>query len=61
MYQNSTKNESFDFLEQICPKRIIPVENRKSEHRYSILNVQISLGTKFELKLNFLSSWDKFL
>ena len=33
------------------------VENRKSEHHYEILHIQISLGIKFRLKLTLLNFW----
>ena len=39
--------DSFDFLDQICPKRVIPIKNRKIEHHW-ILHIPISLGTKFQ-------------
>ena len=35
------------------------VENRKSEHHYKILHIQIGLGTKFRFKLILLSFWIK--
>ena len=38
---------------------VFPVENRKSEHRYGILHIWISLGTNFQLKLIILSFWTK--
>ena len=31
MYQISGETDDLDFLEQICPKRVIPVQNKKSE------------------------------
>ena len=36
------------------------VKNRKSEHRYWILHIRISLGTKFQLKRTILILWTKF-
>ena len=44
----------FDFFDDICPKRVLPVENRKSEHRHGILHIQIIFGTKFQFKLKIL-------
>ena len=41
------------FLDKICPKRVFPVENRKSE-LYGILHIRISLNTKFQPKLTIL-------
>ena len=31
-HQISAYTDNFDFLEQIHPKRVFPVENRKSKH-----------------------------
>ena len=33
-YQISAKHDNFDFLDQLCPKRTFPGENRRSEHHY---------------------------
>ena len=38
------------FLDQICSKKINPVQNRKSEHHHRIQHIQISVNTKFHLK-----------
>ena len=35
------------------------VKNRKIEHRHGILLIQISLGTKFQLKLTILICFDQ--
>ena len=51
------KLKMFDFLDQICPKRVCLVENRKSQHHHLILNIRISLGTKFHFK--HLEFWDQ--
>ena len=37
----------FDFFDQICPKRVLPVENKKRKHQHGILDSQIIFGTKF--------------
>ena len=50
-YQISALTDNFDFFDQICPKKVFLVKNRKSEHHHWILLIQISLGTKFQLKL----------
>ena len=50
---NFTLN-NFEFLDQICPRKIFMVKNRKSEHHHWIPHIQISLGTKFQLKLTIL-------
>ena len=49
-----------DFLEQICPKSLFLVENRRNEHLNWILHIHIILGTKFQLKLTILVFWTKF-
>ena len=33
-YQISAKTNDFDYLDQICPEKIFPVENRKIELHY---------------------------
>ena len=53
-----TKN--FYILNQICPTRVFPVWNGKSEHHHWILNIWISLGAKFQLKLTILNFGTKF-
>ena len=42
------------FLNQICLKRVSPVKNIKSEHQHWILDIWISLGFQFQLKLTIL-------
>ena len=45
---------------QICTKRVFPVENKKkSKLHYWIIQVRISPGTKFQLKLTILIFWTK--
>ena len=41
-------------MDEIWPKRIFPAENGESEHYNWILHIQISLSTKFQLKLTIL-------
>ena len=41
-------------MNQICPKRVFPLENKKSEQHHWILHIWISLGIKFHLKLTVL-------
>ena len=36
------------------------MESKKSEHQHCILNVRISLGSKFQVKLRILILWTKF-
>ena len=56
---NFTLN-NFEFLDQICPRKIFMVKNRKSEHHHWIPHIQISLGTKFQLKLTILIFLTRF-
>ena len=53
---NLTLN-NFEFLDQICPRKILMVKNRKIEHHHFIPHIQVSLGTKFQLKLTILIFW----
>ena len=50
-YQISAQIDKFDFLDQICSRKITSDKNRKSEHHHWTLHIQISIGTKFQLKL----------
>ena len=50
----------FWFFASNLPKKIFPVENRKSEYHHGILHIWISLGTKFEPKQTILCIWTKF-
>ena len=59
-YQISAKTHSFDFLDQICSKRLFAIKNRKSKHHHQILHIRIGLPTKFQLKLIILIFWTKF-
>ena len=45
---------------QSLPKKVFPVENRKSEHPHRILHFWISLSTKFRVKLRSLIFCTKF-
>ena len=58
-YQVSPWTDNFHFLDQISPKRVFPIKNRKSEHDHLILHAQISVGSKFQLKLIILIFWTK--
>ena len=60
LVQNFSSNWQFWFFGPNLPKKVFPVENRKSEHHHGILHIWISLGTKFQLKLIILSFWTKF-
>ena len=48
---NFNLNWQLWFLDQSCPKRVSLVEKRKSEFHYWILQIWISLGSKFQLKV----------
>ena len=48
---------NFEFLDEICQKRVLPVKNRTSEHQHWILHIWIRLSTKFQLKLTILIFW----
>ena len=58
--RNFSSNWQFWFFGPNLPKKVFPVENRKSKHHHGILHIWISLGTKFQLKLIILSFWTKF-
>ena len=47
-------------MEQICPKSIFPIKNRKIEHQHWIKHIQIRVGTKFQFQLIILTFWTKF-
>ena len=52
---------NFEFLDSICPKRIFMVKKRKSQHHHHwIRHIEISLGTKFQLKLTILILLTRF-
>ena len=59
-YRVSPWTGNFNFLEQICPKGIFPIKNRKIEHQHWIKHIQIRLGTKFQFQLIILTFWTKF-
>ena len=48
-------------MEQICPKRVFPFENKRSEERHWILHIWVNLGIKFHLKLTILIFWTKLV
>ena len=60
LVQNFSSNWQFWFFGANLPKKVFPVENRKSEHHHEVLYIWISLGTKFQLKLIILSFQTKF-
>ena len=60
LLQNSSSNWQFWFYGQNLPKKIVPVKNWKSEHHHWIPHIQISLRTKFQLKLTILIFLTRF-
>ena len=60
IFQISTQTDNFDLLDQIYPKRVFLVKNRKREHHHWILHIWIGLGTKFQLRLTILIFCAKF-
>ena len=50
---------NFESWNQICPERVFPVKNGKSEHHFWILDNAISLGTKFQFRLTILIFLDE--
>ena len=59
-YKISGETVNFDILDQVCPKKVFLVENRKREHHHWILRIWIGLSTKFQAKLSILIFWTKF-
>ena len=45
-----TSTDIFDFLEQICLKKIFPVQSKTYEYHHQTQHICISLDTKFTLK-----------
>ena len=58
--QNFSSKRQFLFFGSNLPKKLFPVEKKKSEHHHGILHIWISLSTKFQLKQIILSFWTKF-
>ena len=58
LYQISLWTNNFEFLDHITPRNIFMVKNRKIKHHHWIPLIQISLGTKFQLKLKILIFFD---
>ena len=49
------------FWTKFAPKKVFSVQNGKNEHHRWILLIQISIGTKFQLKLTILIFLSKFI
>ena len=59
LYKISAWIDNPDFIDQTWPKKVFPIQNRKSEHHHFILHIRISLGIKFHLKMTTLIFWTK--
>ena len=57
---NFSSNWQFWFFRSNLPKKVFPVENKKSEHHHRVLDIWISLATKFQIRLTILNFWTKF-
>ena len=53
--------KSFKFWDQIFPKSIFLVQNRKSPYHNWILHIRFRLGSKFQLKMTTLIFGGKFV
>ena len=60
-FLNFQFKKNFEFLDQICPRNTFMIKNKKREHHYLIAHIQISLGTKFQLKLTILIFLTRFV
>ena len=58
MCEISAQTDNFDFLDQICRRYF--QSKTESEHHHRIPHIQISLGTKFPLKLKILILLNRF-
>ena len=57
LYKILAWTDNPDFKDQTWRKKVFRIKNRKSEHHHCILQIRISLGIKFHLKMttfNFL-------
>ena len=57
---NFSLNWQFCFFGPNFPKKVLSVENRKSQLYHWIVDIRISLGTKIQLKQTILIFWTKF-
>ena len=55
MYEISSQTKDFELLDQIIPKRILPVYNGKIKHYQWIQHIWVSLCIKFNLHQTALS------
>ena len=61
LYQISLWTNNFEFLDRTCSRKILMVKTSKSEHHHWIPLIQISFGTKFQLKLTILIFLTRFV
>ena len=50
----------FGFLNQICPKRALSVQNKTNKHHHQIQHIRIILDDKFQFEKTILVFWTKF-
>ena len=60
LYKILAWTDNPDFIDQTWRKKVFPIKNRKSEHHHCILQIRISLGIKFHLKMTTFIFWTKF-
>ena len=57
----SCSTNYLEFYDQICSGRLFLAEKtKKDEQLYSVLHIQIMLGTKYSVKLTSFKSWVTF-
>ena len=55
------RQKCFDFLDQVCKRKVFLVQRRINEHHYQTQNIWISLDTKFHSKTTILIFYTKFV
>ena len=60
LVRNFSSNLQFWFFGPNLPRKVFPIKNWKSEHRHWIRHIQISPGTKSQLKLTILIFLTRF-
>ena len=66
--QIPASTDSFEFLNQINPKRLFPIQKEKKEtnkqtnkqNHHPIFHIQISVSSKFQLQQTILIFWKEF-
>ena len=54
-------HDNLNFLDQLCPKMVLSVENGKSNHGHSIPRIRIGLETKYWAEGNNLDIFGPYL